>query len=96
MYQSLNAKRAGSAVVMVIGVTSVLVTLGAIAFQVLQTRYRQVHQVASWQEALLVAEAGVDIALNEIRKSVSDPSNAFRTQDGWSRAGVDPAADAET
>ncbi|MDQ3623639.1 MAG: hypothetical protein M3463_14310 [Verrucomicrobiota bacterium] len=96
MYHSLNAKRGGSAIVIVIGTIGVLVTLGAVALQVLQHRYRQVHQVASWQEALLAAEAGVDIAINEMRKTVFDPANAFRTQDGWSREAADPAAEPET
>ncbi|PYL09075.1 MAG: hypothetical protein DME34_03390 [Verrucomicrobia bacterium] len=43
------------------------------------------NQVRGWKEALQAAEAGGDIAYNEIRKTVHDPSNAFV---GWTQAGT--------
>ena len=43
------------------------------------------NQVRGWKEALQAAEAGGDIAYNEIRKTVLDPSNAFV---GWTQAGT--------
>jgi hypothetical protein len=43
------------------------------------------NQVRGWKEALQAAEAGGDIAYNEIRKTVLDPSNAFA---GWTKSGT--------
>lgn len=42
-------------------------------------------QVRGWKEALQAAEAGGDIAYNEVRKTVLDPSNAFV---GWTQSGT--------
>jgi hypothetical protein len=57
-----------------------LVALGATTLFVLNGRYRQVHQNASWQESLLLAEAGIDMAINELRKGLYDPQVAWA---GW-------------
>ena len=62
--------------------TAILCAAGAITFGVIHNRYRQVHQTASWQEALLAAESGIDIAVNEMRKQLFDPSNAWKQ---WSK-----------
>src|SRR5947207_1230256 len=43
------------------------------------------NQVRGWKEALQAAEAGGDVAYNEIRKTVLDPSNAFV---GWTNSGT--------
>jgi hypothetical protein len=76
----------GSVMVMALFFTAILTIVGAISFGVIQQRYRQVHQTASWHEALLAAEAGIDIAINEMRKQLYDPSHAWK---GWSS---DPSA----
>ena len=55
----------------------VLMAVGGATFTMIQHRYRQVHQNATWQEALLAAEAGVDLAVNEMRKELYDPSHAW-------------------
>ena len=48
-------------------------------------RYQTTFQSASWQEAIIASEAGVDLAVNELRKRVVDsPSVSFRT--GWTAA----------
>ena len=48
-------------------------------------RYQTTFQSASWQEAIIASEAGVDLAVNELRKRVVDsPSVSFRT--GWTTA----------
>src|SRR5262245_325116 len=70
-------QRAGSTLVISIIFLGVLMVAGGVAFNVLQNRYRQVHQNASWQEALLAAEAGIDLAVNEMRKELYDPDNAW-------------------
>ena len=85
------SKNSGSILVLALFFTAILVAAGTITFGVIQNRYRQVHQTASWQEALLSAEAGVDIAVNEMRKELFDPSNAWK---GWKNQVVDNETEA--
>jgi hypothetical protein len=75
---SPNSPRFGPVVVLALFCTAMLVAAGAISFGVIQNRSRQVHQTASWQEALFAAESGVDIALHELRTQLSDRSNAWK------------------
>src|SRR5687767_11861336 len=70
-------RKAGSVMVMALFFTAVLAVIGGISFTVIQNRYRLVHQTASWQEALLAAESGVDIAITEMRKELFDPTQAW-------------------
>jgi hypothetical protein len=52
-------------------------------------RYNQAsNQVRSWKEALYAAESGGDLAYNEVRKTVSDPTNAFSASNGWTTSGT--------
>src|SRR6187200_1430382 len=69
--------RRGSTLIISLIFLGVLMALGGVTFTYLQNRYRQVHQTASWQEALLAAEAGVDLAVNEMRKELYDPTAAW-------------------
>ena len=70
----------GSALVISLVFAGTLAAVGAASLVVLQGKYRALHQAASWQEALLSAEAGMDLAMNEIRKELFDPENAWS---GW-------------
>jgi hypothetical protein len=50
------------------------------------TRYNvSANQVRAWKEALYSAESGADIAYNEVRKTLLDPTNAFS---GWTKVGA--------
>ncbi len=71
----------GSILIVSLVFLGVLASAGAIAFQVIQSRYRQVHQNATWQEALLASEGGIDLAVNELRRGLYDPEGAFAS---WS------------
>jgi hypothetical protein len=73
-----HSPRFGPVVVSALFCTAMLVAAGAISFGVIQNRSRQVHQTASWQEALFAAESGVDIALHELRTQLSDRSTAWK------------------
>lgn len=86
MTQSIHHSRTGSVLPLALITTAVLIALGATTLGVLQRRYRQVHQTAAWQESLLSAEAGVDIAMNELRKNLYDPTNAWA---GWAHSAGD-------
>jgi hypothetical protein len=74
------SRTSGSSLLLVLGSIAVLSTIGATSFLYLQQKYRSVHQVAAWQEALLAAESGVDLAMAEIRSSLADPGH---TWSGW-------------
>jgi hypothetical protein len=53
--------------------------LGAEAIRLVTTKYQNVFHAASWQEAILATESGVDLAMVELRKSVSSPSSAWQS-----------------
>src|SRR5688572_8474251 len=89
-------RRSGSALVISLIFAVVLAALGGTTMYFIQDRYRLAHQTASWHEALLSAEGGIDLAMNEMRKSLYDPDSAW---DGWIRKNatsesepVDPTA----
>ena len=86
MMKSARHNRAGSVLSIALITTAVLIALGATTLSVMRSRYRQVHQTAAWQESLLSAEAGVDIAMNELRKNLYDPANAWA---GWAHSNGD-------
>ena len=83
----LSPKReAAGATLAVIGfITVISIVFGAVIARSMST-YRQVSHIASWQEALLGAEAGSDLAMAELRKTLFDPTNAFT---GWSSTSAD-------
>ncbi len=68
----------------------VLSAVGGVSYRILQNSYRRVHQTASWKEALLTAEAGVDLAVSELRNSLIDPSTTWQ---GWTDASGNSSAD---
>ncbi len=63
----------------------VVCVLSVVAGSLLLTnvaRYHTTYQSASWQESIVASEAGVDIAMNELRKRVAaSPAASFQT--GW-------------
>ena len=78
-----NAAGATLAVIGFIVVISII--FGGVLARSMST-YRQVSHIASWQEALLGAEAGSDLAMAELRKTLFDPASAFT---GWTSTGAD-------
>ncbi len=58
----------------------VIAGIGSATFMVVQSKFRAVHQAASWDQALLSAEGGVESGMEEIRKTLSDPASAWA---GW-------------
>lgn len=66
-----------------VGWIAVLTILAGVTMLTLRNRSRQAFQTASWQESLLAAESGVDIAVNAMRRSLYDPSAAWS---GWTNS----------
>ncbi len=72
----------GSAIVYVMLTVGVLSVVAASLLLTNVARYHTTFQSASWQEAIVTAEAGVDLAMTELRKRVvTGPSASFQT--GW-------------
>ena len=69
--------KSGSALILALVFAIVIGAAGATAYQILQSRLRQAHQTASWQESLLAAESGVDLAVDALRTSIQDPTGAW-------------------
>jgi hypothetical protein len=70
----------GSALIVALFCAAIILGIGYGTYRSVQTNYRSIHQTAAWKESLLTAEGGVEMAMNEIRKSLYDPDNAWS---GW-------------
>lgn len=90
----LHQSPRGSALVIALLFAGVIIAIGATSFTVINNKYVTVHQAASWQEALLTADAGVDMALTEIRKQLWAPTEAWNnwTLDGSAETPATSAA----
>jgi hypothetical protein len=76
-----NRRENGSATIVVLGFMVVIsMIFGAVLTRTMNT-YRQVSHIASWQESMVAAETGAEFAMAELRKTITDPENAFAT---WS------------
>ncbi|MDP9291275.1 MAG: hypothetical protein M3O82_02800 [Verrucomicrobiota bacterium] len=53
--------------------------MGTVALRTM-TNYHTIIQVGGWQEAMLAAESGTDIGMCALRKTLTDPANAWN---GW-------------
>ena len=70
----------GSAIVFVMLTVCVLSVVAASLLLTNVSRYQTTFQSASWQEAIIGSEAGVDLAMNELRKRViTGPAASFPT-----------------
>src|SRR5438132_13176659 len=76
---------AGNALICALFAIIIVYSVGASVLMNCTTRYNAAsNQVRAYKESLHAAESGGDIAFNEVRKSLSDPLNAFTT--GWSNS----------
>lgn len=78
----------GSALLFALICTIILSVFVAETIRLVGNKYRNVYHAASWQESLLAAESGVDVAMVELRKSLANPTAAW--QSPWS--GIAPGA----
>jgi hypothetical protein len=74
-----SAEKGSIMVVVLMTFTVISMIVAGVLFNTMNS-YRSVVQVTSWQEALLAAEAGADLGMNELRKSISAQSSSFS---GW-------------
>ena len=64
--------------VLIIGILSLIAVE---TLRLVTAKYQNALQTSTWQEALLAAESGIDVAIVELRKSLYPPPN--HAWDGW-------------
>jgi hypothetical protein len=76
-----RAKIQASILVWTVLTIAILSILGAEVLRVVSIKHQNALQTATWQEALLAAESGIDLGIIELRKSLyPSPNHAW---DGW-------------
>src|SRR5438105_5920603 len=76
-----TSRRHGSILVWTVMTIAVLSLLAAEVLRLVTVKYQSALQTATWQEALLAAESGIDLGIIELRKSLSPmPNHAW---EGW-------------
>ena len=74
-------KTQGSILLWTVVTIAILSLLGAEVLRLVSIKYEHALQTATWQESLLAAESGIDLAIMELRKSLFPaPNHAW---DGW-------------
>lgn len=76
-----NSSQAGSVLIWTVIVITVLSAAAAQVLHVVSAKYHNALHTATWQEALLASESGVDLAILELRKSLRPAPN--EAWDGW-------------
>src|SRR3954471_9132607 len=76
-----NKRDNGSALAWTV-IIIMLLSMGAVeTLRLVTVKYQNALQTSTWQEALLAAESGIDLAIVELRKSLyPSPNHAW---EGW-------------
>ncbi|MGH8099788.1 MAG: hypothetical protein ACREIW_00725, partial [Chthoniobacterales bacterium] len=76
-----NPQQSGSILLWSVIAIAILSVFAAEAVRLVSAKYQNALQTASWQEALLASESGIDLGIMELRKSLYPaPNNAWG---GW-------------
>ena len=76
-----DATKAGSVLVWTVLVIAILSLIATETLRLVTAKYQNALQTSTWQESLLAAESGIDLAIIELRKSLyPQPNHAW---DGW-------------
>src|SRR5207302_7963005 len=79
-----RATRAGSILVWTVLTIGILSLIAVETLRLVTAKYQNALQTSTWQEALLAAESGIDVAIIELRKSLyPQPNSAWQ---GWDNA----------
>jgi hypothetical protein len=82
--QPTNSTKKGSILVWTVLVIAVLSLIAVETLRLVTIKYQNALQTSTWQEALLAAESGIDLAIVELRKSLyPPPTNAWS---GWTNS----------
>jgi len=80
--QRRRTNESASALIWTVCVITVLSLVAAQLLRAVPSKYPTVLQTATWQEALLAGESGIDLAILELRKTLYPAPN--QAWDGWS------------
>ncbi|PYJ84176.1 MAG: hypothetical protein DME73_00535 [Verrucomicrobia bacterium] len=76
-----DSTKMGSVLVWTVLVIAMLSLIAVETLRLVTVKYQNALQTSTWQEALLAAESGIDLAIVELRKSLyPQPNHAW---DGW-------------
>ena len=76
-----DSTKTGSVLVWTVLVITMLSLIAVETLRLVTVKYQNALQTSTWQEALLAAESGIDLAIVELRKSLyPQPNHAW---DGW-------------
>jgi len=76
-----DSTKTGSVLVWTVLVIAMLSLIAVETLRLVTVKYQTALQTSTWQEALLAAESGIDLAIVELRKSLyPQPNHAW---DGW-------------
>jgi len=76
-----DSAKTGSVLVWTVLVIAMLSLIAVETLRLVTVKYQNALQASTWQEALLAAESGIDLAIVELRKSLyPQPNHAW---DGW-------------
>jgi hypothetical protein len=75
------SRSTGSVLVWTVLIISVLSVVGAEVLRVVTLKYQSALQTSIWQESLVAAESGIDLAIVEMRKSLYPVPN--HSWEGW-------------
>lgn len=79
-----TSSKTGSVLVWTVLTIAILSLIAVETLRMVTFKYQNALQTATWQESLLAAESGVDLAIIELRKSLyPQPNNAWQ---GWSNS----------
>src|SRR5437868_5132251 len=82
--QHQNSKTSGSVLIWTVVVIAILSLIAVETLRLVTIKYQSALQTSTWQEALLAAESGIDVAIVELRKSLyPQPNSAWQ---GWNNA----------
>jgi len=82
--QHQSSKAAGSVLIWTVVVIAILSLIAVETLRLVTIKYQSALQTSTWQEALLAAESGIDLAIVELRKSLyPSPNSAWQ---GWNNA----------
>ena len=81
--QKPNSAASGSVLIWTVLVITILSLAAAELLHVVSSKYMNALHTATWQESLLAAESGVDLAIRELRKSLHPSNNAWSQSEGW-------------
>ncbi|MEP6637469.1 MAG: hypothetical protein ABJB97_12145, partial [Acidobacteriota bacterium] len=73
----------GSVLIWTVLVITILSLVAAGMLRVVSGKYHSTLHTAVWQEALVGAESGVDLAIIELRKSVYPVNDSWSAARGW-------------